>query len=215
MKSTRLRATVLTLAAMTVALSACGAPSTTSTPASMPMAGGSMSGGSMSGGSMASSAAGPASAPANNDQDVSFANDMIMHHQQAVAMAALATGRSTNTAVLTLADQIKSAQGPEITTMTAWMKSWKANMSKGMPGMDMSASMPGMMSGTDMKALKRLKGTEFDRKFLTMMIAHHQGAITMASTEQARGASTHAKALAQKITTAQSAEIQQMHKLLG
>jgi uncharacterized protein (DUF305 family) len=181
------------------------------------MSAGAMSAGAMSAGAMSAGAMAPAtgSASGNNDQDVAFATDMIMHHRQAVEMATLATGRSTDAAVLALAAKIKAAQGPEITTMTAWMKTWGATMSKGMPGMDMSATMPGMMSDTELKGLKGLKGPAFDRKFLTLMIAHHQGAVTMAGTELKQGGSSAAKTLAEQITTDQTAEISQMHTMLG
>jgi uncharacterized protein (DUF305 family) len=71
------------------------------------------------------------------------------------------------------------------------------------------------MSQQDMKKLGELSGKPFDRAFLQLMIKHHQGAITMARTEQARGSSADAKALADSIVTSQSAEITTMRKLLG
>ena len=66
-----------------------------------------------------------------------------------------------------------------------------------------------------MKKLGTLSGTAFDKTFLQMMIKHHQGAITMAKTEQAQGSSADAKALADSIVTSQSAEITTMQKLLN
>ncbi len=74
--------------------------------------------------------------------------------------------------------------------------------------------MPGAISGADMRKLMDITGTEFDRQFLTMMIAHHQGAVTMAREEAAEGSNTDAKALAAKIVTDQQAEIATMQGIL-
>ena len=160
-------------------------------------------------------AVGSMMAAAHNDQDATFAGDMVMHHQQAIEMADLAPGRAHSAEVLALAARIKAAQGPEITTMNDWMKKWGMAGAGDMPGMDMSASMPGMMSKAEMKELKGLTGPDFDRRFLTMMIAHHQGALTMAQTELTKGESPVAQALAQGVVTTQTAEIATMRALLG
>ncbi|MGW4566310.1 DUF305 domain-containing protein [Streptomyces sp. NPDC004561] len=156
-------------------------------------------------------------------QDVSFAQGMIPHHRQAVAMADLAASRAKSQQVKDLAAKIKQAQDPEINTMSGWLKSWgekvpDAGMSgmESMPGMDHSgSSMPGMMSSDDMGKLKGLSGDAFDKAFLQMMISHHQGAIEMAKTEQAKGAYGPATTMAKSIVTSQSAEITKMNKMLG
>ncbi len=77
--------------------------------------------------------------------------------------------------VRALATDIKAAQDPEIQTMQSWLTSWGAPAGAGM-----DHSMPGMMGETEMASLKDATGTDFDRQWLTMMIAHHEGAITMA-----------------------------------
>ena len=71
-----------------------------------------------------------------------------------------------------------------------------------------------MMSQADMDALKNANGAEAARLFLTGMIAHHQGAITMAKDELANGQNPEAKQLAQDIIDAQQAEITTMNQLL-
>ncbi|MFG2053861.1 DUF305 domain-containing protein [Micromonospora sp. NPDC048930] len=152
-----------------------------------------------------------------DDADVMFAQMMIPHHQQAVEMAELAETRAADPEVKKLAGQIKGAQAPEIAAMTGWLTAWgrpvpSASAGHGMPGMD--HGMPGMMSDADMTKLAAASGTDFDRQFLTMMIAHHEGAITMAKDELAQGANPEAKALAQQIVTAQQGEIDTMKKLL-
>ncbi|MEU1465087.1 DUF305 domain-containing protein [Streptomyces sp. NPDC005727] len=172
-----------------------------------------------------SSASAPATASAaqgsRNAQDVSFAQGMIPHHRQAVAMADLAPSRANSQQVKDLAAKIRQAQDPEINTMSGWLKGWgekvpDAGMSgmESMSGMDHS-SMAGMMSDGDMDKLKDLSGDAFDKAFVQMMISHHQGAIEMAKTEQAKGAYGPAKTMSKSIVTSQSAEITEMNKILG
>lgn len=145
----------------------------------------------------------------HNADDVTFAQQMVPHHGQALAMAKLVPARSTNPKVLDLASRIETAQDPEIRAMQGWLTAWDTAA----PGMAHDA-MPGMMSDDDLKQLEGLKGAEFDRRWLGMMIKHHQGAIDMAGTELARGGNAEAKALARKIAGAQQAEITEMQGLL-
>ncbi|MCM0675744.1 DUF305 domain-containing protein [Micromonospora phytophila] len=162
-------------------------------------------------------ASGGASAAPVDDADVMFAQMMIPHHRQAVEMADLAATRAVDPEVKRLAGEIKAAQAPEIATMSGWLAAWgRPVQSPGaeMPHMD-HGGMPGMMSEADMAELAAATGREFDRRFLTMMIAHHEGAVTMAQTEIAEGANAEAKSLAQQIVTTQRAEIDTMKKILG
>ena len=153
-----------------------------------------------------------------SDSDVSFAQQMIPHHQQAVEMADLALTRETSPEVKKLAEQIKAAQGPEIEMMSMWLQSWGAPMEMGedhsghdMGGMDMS----GMMSDDDMQALADAQGAEFDRMWLEMMIAHHQGAISMAEQVKAASSNADVTSLAGAVMTGQAEEIDTMQKLLA
>ncbi|TDC76713.1 DUF305 domain-containing protein [Micromonospora sp. KC606] len=153
------------------------------------------------------------------DADVMFAQMMIPHHQQAVQMSDLAASRAQDAEVKRLAAQIKAAQAPEIATMTAWLTAWGRPVPSGSPsgghGSGDDHGMPGMMSDVDMTELAAASGVEFDRKFVTMMIEHHEGAITMAEDEIAKGANAEVKALAQQIRTSQRAEIDIMKKILA
>lgn len=154
-----------------------------------------------------------------NDADVHFATQMIPHHEQAVQMAELAATRGSSPQVKALAAQIEKAQGPEIAQMSGWLKSWGKPVPTSMAGHDMgsmgSSDMPGMMSTKDMDTLKQSSGAAFDTMFLTMMIAHHEGAIEMAKQEEAQGSNPDATKLAGQIRTSQSAEIVTMKKLLA
>ena len=155
-----------------------------------------------------------------NDADVTFAQMMIAHHRQAIEMAALADTRAAGSDIKALAAKIKQAQQPEIDTMNGWLTVWGTpapmpSMSGGMSVNGMGhGAMPGVMSAADMTKLAAAKGAVFDKQFLTMMIAHHQGAVTMAKQESAQGGNPDAEALAAKIVTDQQAEITQMQNLL-
>ncbi len=161
----------------------------------------------------------------HNAQDVTFAQEMIPHHAQAVEMSDLAPAQAESPAVKDLAVRIKAAQGPEIEKMKGWLSSWgektSADDMAGMAGMDHSsggmAGMEGMgmMTDAQMKELKAATGPEFDKMFLTMMIGHHEGAVTMARAELDKGMHQPAKQLAQAITDSQQKEIAEMKGLLG
>ncbi|MBZ4015143.1 DUF305 domain-containing protein [Streptomyces purpurogeneiscleroticus] len=170
----------------------------------------------------------PAAGP-HNDADVSFAQDMIPHHRQAVEMADLAPTRASSDEIKDLAKKIKEAQDPEIKTMSGWLKGWGEKVPEApMSGMDHSghssmssdspmsghSDMPGMMSGKDMADLKAAKGAEFDKKFAELMIAHHEGAVSMAKTEQKDGRNPAAKKLAAEVIKTQSAEIDELQDIL-
>src|SRR3954452_6332025 len=137
----------------------------------------------------------------HNQADIAFAQDMIPHHGQALDMAKLVPGRTSNAKVVDLAGRVQKAQDPEIQQMTGWLKSWGASTGMNMPGMSDSSmpGMSGMMSDADMNKLRAAKGAEFDRMWLEMMVQHHQGAIDMAKTELAQGGNAEVKKLAQRI----------------
>jgi uncharacterized protein (DUF305 family) len=167
--------------------------------------------------SASSSANADAATGAHNAQDVSFAQGMIPHHQQALQMAKLAAGRASSAKVKDLASRIEKAQDPEIRTMNGWLKSWGKDMSSSMPGMGHSSGsgMPGMMDSKDMGHLEKMSGTGFDTMFLTMMIDHHKGAVAMATAEKNKGEYGPATSMANDIAQAQTAEITEMNQLLG
>ncbi|MFI0084635.1 DUF305 domain-containing protein [Streptomyces bobili] len=202
-KSARRIAAVSVVAAGALLLSACGDD----------MEGMDHGSGSSSASATADAGAG-AKAGDFNDADVTFAQMMIPHHEQALEMAKLADGRASDSEIKKLAGQIEQAQDPEIKTMKGWLESWgKPTAMESMPGMD-HGSGDGMMSDADMDELKAMKGTEFDKMFAEMMIEHHNGAITMAKDEQKSGTNADAKKMAGDIVTSQSAEVKQLQSIL-
>ena len=145
---------------------------------------------------------------APNDVDVTFTQNMIPHHQQAIEMAKLVDTHTDRPELRELADSIQSSQSQEITQMQGWLRSWgkPATPSEGHGGHG-DTEMPGMMSEADMRRLMEATGTEFDLAFVEMMAAHHQGAIDMAKTELKDGSLPEVTRLAQQIIDTQQNEI--------
>lgn len=121
------------------------------------------------------------------EADVRFMTGMIAHHAQAIVMAKLAPTRGASPSVQTLAARIINAQEDEIATMQQWLRE------RGQPvpeihiegttlmlhGADHAMHMAGMITPEQMRELEQARGAEFDRLFLTYMIQHHRGAVTM------------------------------------
>ncbi|HST92063.1 MAG TPA: DUF305 domain-containing protein [Brevundimonas sp.] len=164
--------------------------------------------------------------------DVKFMQDMIHHHAQAVAMAALVAERTNTQAVIDVAGRINASQADEIAFMQGWLRERNetAPDPAAMGGMDHSAhgasgamnhaghaAMPGMASAEQMAALAAARGAEFDRLFLERMIAHHEGAVKMVADLFARSGSAYDPVLfrfANDVTNEQQAEINRMTALL-
>ena len=122
------------------------------------------------------------------EADVHFMTGMIGHHAQALVMSALAPTNGANASVQTLAARIINAQKDEIATMQQWLRD------RGQPvpevhiegthlmvhgAGDHVMHMPGMLTPEQIQELAAARGTAFDRLFLTYMIEHHAGAVTM------------------------------------
>jgi len=117
--------------------------------------------------------------------DVRFMSGMIGHHAQAVLMAGWAPSHGASPAVRVLCERIVVAQNDEIAFVQRWLREHEEFVPPAdprghvMPGMDQPMLMPGMLTPDQMTQLDAARGREFDHLFLTFMIQHHQGAITM------------------------------------
>ena len=111
--------------------------------------------------------------------DVNFLQGMIVHHDQAVLMSRLAEDRTNNKTIVDLAKRIESSQIDEINFMQSWLKERDENASHDHLNHHMHMKMMGMASEKQLKDLKNSKSTKFDRLFLSLMIAHHDGALEM------------------------------------
>jgi uncharacterized protein (DUF305 family) len=161
--------------------------------------------------------------------DVAFMQGMIMHHNQAVQMTALIPSHTTNQAIRELGAKISSSQSDEMKFMANWLRARNLptqmpmpEAMPGMPDMDMNGNpmptMPGMLTPAQMAALAAAHGPAFDRLFLTGMIQHHTGALTMVDKLfHAAGAGQEANlfTFATDVDNGQRAEIRIMQSLLA
>ena len=127
--------------------------------------------------------------PPASPADVQFMQGMIMHHAQAVEMTALMESHTENKELRSLGARISSSQSDEIKFMKRWLVTRgqptslpmhdMSSMSHGNMSHESMALMPGMLTSEQMEALRKARGEEFDRLFLTGMIQHHGGALIM------------------------------------
>jgi uncharacterized protein (DUF305 family) len=123
--------------------------------------------------------------PSVNAADVEFMSGMIAHHAQAVLIAGWAPSHGASESLRALCERIVVAQNDEIALAQRWLRERHQAVPPAdprghtMPGMDHPMLMPGMLTPEQMAQLDAARGREFDRLFLTLMIRHHQGAITM------------------------------------
>lgn len=170
-----------------------------------------------------------ATLPPRSPKDAEFMQGMIMHHAQAVEMTALIESRTENKELRLLGARISQSQSDEMKLMKRWLEVRGEPVSQpmpempsmDMPGMDMSnhhqMMMPGMLSPNQMNALRKAKGAEFGRLFLTGMIQHHNGALTMVKDLfETAGAGQDAELFnfATDVDSGQRAEIKIMQKML-
>jgi uncharacterized protein (DUF305 family) len=167
--------------------------------------------------------------PPRSPKDVEFMQGMIMHHAQAVEMTALIEARTENKDIKLLGARISQSQSDEMKFMKRWLEirgESTAPMAE-MSGMNHSShqmsghnhmTMPGMLTQKQMEALKRAKSAEFDRLFLSGMIQHHEGALTMVKNLfDTAGAGQDAELFnfASDVDSGQRAEIKIMQNMLG
>ena len=171
--------------------------------------------------------------PPSSKKDVEFMQGMIMHHAQAVEMVALMDSRTENKELRLLGARISHSQAEEMKFMERWLEARGEPTSMPMaempgmsgmhhmPGMDMSSRqmlMPGMLTPKQMEALRKAKGKEFDQLFLTGMIQHHGGALTMVKDLfDAAGTGQDAELFnfVTDVDSGQRAEIRIMQAMLG
>jgi uncharacterized protein (DUF305 family) len=163
--------------------------------------------------------------------DARFMADMIVHHRQAVEMAALVKDRTNRRALVDISRRIDASQGDEIGFMSTWLRERRqplpaaaavhmqhaGHAAHPSPGAHAGHSMPGMATPQQLAALAAARGVPFDRLFLERMIEHHEGAVTMAEELLSRGGSASDPVLydfVKDVINEQEAEIERMDALL-
>jgi uncharacterized protein (DUF305 family) len=170
--------------------------------------------------------------PSADSVDAGFARDMSRHHLQAVEMANLALQRTQDPEVRQLAFDISATQTNQVGRMQGWLSLWGIPLAGGevmsWMGGDMAAMhampdaarvadgavMPGMATEAELAELRSLSGTEFDVRFLQLMIRHHQGGLDMARYGQAHATEPAVRTLARSIAETQVAETTTMEDML-
>lgn len=171
--------------------------------------------------------------PSDTSADAGFARDMQVHHTQAVEMSMLILERTSDPDIRSMAYDMALTQQQQNGQMFAWLREWKlpqASSAEPMawmhdtghvqhgeiaPARTEIAPMPGLASPVDMDRLRTATGKDADTLFLTLMISHHRGGVTMAEAAVQRAATENVRSLATKMVTAQATEITAMQQMLG
>lgn len=159
------------------------------------------------------------------DADVHFMSAMISHHAQAIVMAGWAPTHDASDAVRRLAERVVNAQEDEIRTMQVWLRDRRLPVPEASPtgmkmkhgGVEHDMLMPGMLTAAQMKQLDAARGKEFDRLFLTFMIQHHKGAVSMVRDlfgSYGAGLDETVFKFASDVNVDQSTEIERMQTML-
>lgn len=152
--------------------------------------------------------------------DVGFAQDMKVHHAQAVEMASVAHRRSADPALRYLALDILTTQQGQIGIMSGWLDLWRHTQTSTRPvmawmGEEHTGGMPGMATREQVAALEQLPVAQLEEQFLRLMIRHHAGAVPMASYAAENGTSEDLTRLARGMEQGQAAEIELMQSMLA
>ncbi|WP_374684300.1 DUF305 domain-containing protein [Streptomyces sp. ODS05-4] len=145
-----------------------------------------------------------------NSADFTYAQMMIVHHGQALEMARLAPKQAASARVKGVAARIAGAQGPEVAAMRGWLD---RNGGPRAQSGHAHGSMPGMATAAQLDRLRAARGAAFDELFLKLMIAHHQGAVTMAAEALSEGNNVQVEEMATDVIAQQTAEIGRMREL--
>jgi uncharacterized protein (DUF305 family) len=164
-----------------------------------------------------------ASVPGATSVDAGFAQDMAIHHTQAVTMAGYERDNTSSSQLRVLAFDIETSQQFQIGEMQGWLDTWGLSRNDPHPmawmghdhmAMQANGLMPGMATPPQMTKLEKSHGKALDILFLQLMIRHHQGGIPMARYAQQHAQEPFVRNLAAQMVNAQSAEIVQMEQIL-
>ena len=154
-----------------------------------------------------------------NKADQEFVQEMIPHHEQAVVMSEMVSNVEVSGETAALATEIIGAQASEIELMKGFLSEWGVEYdpsSDQHAGHMMSGDVSnGMMTDEELAELENSMGSDFEKMWLTMMLAHHKGAIKMAETVITDGKDARDKTLAEAIINEQQKEIELIDSLLA
>ncbi|WP_158857845.1 DUF305 domain-containing protein [Streptomyces sp. NRRL B-1347] len=160
----------------------------------------------------------------HNRADVTFAQQMVPRHRQAIQMAEMARTHTSSTEIRAFAAKVERARTAELSTMCAWLEEWGEEIPRSAGGTGHRGhghgreghhGPRGMTHEERMRHLEGTRDAEFDRTFLAMMTERHQQAIHEARAVKSTGAHAATKALADTVISTQSAEIIRMKVMMG
>ena len=157
--------------------------------------------------------------PGENSAEAGFARDMMVHHAQAVEMARIVEGKTSDPEIRSLAADIALTQQAQIGQMQGWLDVW------GLPptgteepmawmGHPTDGQMPGMATPEEIERLGELPPDKADELFLRLMVPHHEAAIPMAQAVMERSDDPVVDAFAQKVVASQRVEVRNMQQML-
>ena len=157
--------------------------------------------------------------PAYTQADVRFMQGMILHHAQALAMAGWAPARASRNAIKVLAERIDVSQRDEIAFMERWLRERRQSVPETHAAHGTGGHpMPGMLTAEQLAQLEKARGPEFDRLFLTFMIQHHEGALSMVTelfSTPGAAQDVYVFRFASDVEADQTAEIERMRSMLA
>jgi uncharacterized protein (DUF305 family) len=158
--------------------------------------------------------------PADDSADAGFARDMADHHAQAVQMALVMVGRTEDPAIRILATDVLLTQQAQVGMMRGWLDVWglpQSSLGRRMAWMGhaVEGPMPGMATDEEVDGLRELPPADADRRFLELMIRHHEGGLGMAQAGLDLGQQPVVRQLARAILASQSSEIETMQAMLA
>ena len=158
--------------------------------------------------------------PDDDSAEAGFARDMMVHHAQAVEMAGIVSDKSISPEMETLATDIALTQQAQIGQMQGWLAVWGLPMTGAEPAMawmghPTADRMPGMATPEEIEVLREAPPEEAEKRFLRLMIPHHQAAVPMAEAVLKETDRPEVRQLAGAIVASQKAEIEVMRDLLA
>lgn len=174
------------------------------------------------------------SRPGTTSAEAGFARDMQVHHDQGVELANIVRDRTSDAPVRLLALDIAAVQGQQSGQLYGWLTEWGLPQAAREPSMTWMSRpgrtvdghehtaahvagepMPGLATSEQISELGAASGIEAERIFLTLMIAHHQGAVEMADAALDRASNTSVLAFSTAVKRSQAAEIDLMTSMLA
>jgi uncharacterized protein (DUF305 family) len=158
------------------------------------------------------------------EADIHFMTAMIAHHAQAIEIARWSPTHGASRPLQILSERVINAQRDEIALMQQWLRERRLPVPEPSTTTTMGGAghlhheMPGMLTPAQLQELDQARGKEFDRLFLTFMIQHHQGAVTMVkqlASSQGAGLDDTVFKLASDISADQTSEIDRMQRMLA